>query len=173
MNDSAPAPHPAPVGLLRRLGCIVYDGIMVLAVLLLVTLVVSIFGGITPEHPWYPAYVFLVALSAFLYYGWFWTHGGISLPMQTWRMRLVSRSGGRVTWLQSLARFGTGLAQWVLVLWGLRLWSGGNGPMAAGVAAVVLAGLAWTLLHPQKLMLHDLLSGTRLIRLGPDRSGGI
>ncbi|SFM35694.1 Uncharacterized membrane protein YckC, RDD family [Ectothiorhodospira mobilis] len=173
MNDSTTGSQPAPVGLLRRLGCMAYDGIMVLAVLLLVTLGVSIFGGITPEHPWYPAYVLLVGLSAFLYYGWFWTHGGISLPMQTWRVRLVSRSGGAVTWLQSLSRFTVALAQWVLVLWGIRLWNTGQVPMAAGVGAVVLAGLVWTVLHPQKLMLHDLLSGTRLIRLGPDRSGGI
>lgn len=173
MNDSTQRSNPAPVGLLRRLGCIVYDGLMVLAVLMLVTLMVSIFGGITPDHPWYPAYTFLVGLSAFLYYGWFWTHGGISLPMQTWRVRLVDPRGRPVTWLQALRRYLVALAQWILIFWGLKAWGAGNLPVAAGVGLVVLAGLAWTVFHPQKLMLHDLLSGTRLIRLPPDRSGGI
>ncbi|AHK78763.1 transporter [Ectothiorhodospira haloalkaliphila] len=171
MTETAKPYSHEPVGLLRRMACWMYDGLLALSALMLTTLLVTVATGLTVEHPLYPAYVLLILGVAFLYFGWFWTHSGITLAMQTWRVRLVGFDGYRVTWVQAMRRFVLAMSQWMLLLGGLQAWRTGLWPVALVVAVIVVAGLVWTLMHPQKFMLHDRWSGTRLIRL-PDHKAG-
>jgi hypothetical protein len=80
-------------------------------------------------------------VCGFLFYGWFWTHGGQTLGMRTWRLRLVRADGGPITWHITAIRFGSALL--ALAPLGLGLW--------------------WALFDKDKRAWHDRLSGTRLI----------
>jgi len=137
--DDAAAPQPA--GLIRRLAAMVYDGLVLLAIELLATvLVLPLAQGdaIVAGNDLFRAYLVVVA---FLFFGWFWTHGGQTLGMRAWRVTVVDRDGGPVSWGQAAARFG-----------------------GAILSALPLGlGYLWLLLDRERLTWHDRLSGTRLV----------
>jgi uncharacterized RDD family membrane protein YckC len=125
-----------------------YDWLLLASVLFAVTLgAILLRGGeeIAPGTAWYT--LLLLAVS-FLFYGWFWTHGGQTLGLRAWRLRVVRADGQQVSWRDAAWRFGA--ATLLLVPPGL--------------------GLAWMLIDSRKACWHDLLSGTRIVRLS--ESGG-
>lgn len=138
--DSRGGAKPKVPGLWRRFGAGVYDGVLMVAVWMAATAVLLPFTGgeaIARDQHWYTAY--LIAL-AFGYFGWFWTRGGQTLGMRTWRLRLVSVDGGRVTWRQAAARF--------------------FGACLSGIA--LGAGFLWALGDPERRTWHDRLSRTAI-----------
>lgn len=131
-----------PAGLLRRLAALVYDWLLLIALMFGFTfLVIFLRGGeaVEPASWWFNAS--LVAIS-FAFFGWFWTHGGQTLGMRAWRLRLERHDGGAVKWPDAARRF---LASWVLAL-----------PPGLGFfwGAIDREGLCW----------HDRLSRTRIVQ---------
>lgn len=124
----------------RHLAAIVYDALLLLAVLFFATLALLPLNGgraIEPANGLYSTY--LVAVS-YAYFAWFWTHGGQTLGMRAWRLRLLANRGTSITWTSSLVRFIGALLSW----------------LAFG------AGFLWSLFDPQRLTWHDHLSQTAL-----------
>ncbi len=149
MNDSAPP------GLPRRLAAIFYDSFLVaglvVAAFTLVYLPLAIGLGLEDlhRHPWLRHLLGLWMLTVAVgFHLWFWTHGGQTLGMRAWRLKLVSADGGPVTLKQALLRYG------VAVLSALALG----------------LGFLWAAFDGQKRAWHDRASGTRLILVDPDRS---
>lgn len=102
-----------------------------------------------------------------LYFIWFWTHGGQTLAMKTWRIRVVGIEGLPVSTLRALARF---LLSWLWFIPGLALaWAlGAQNWMLIWVPAaniIVWAGLIY--LDPQRQFVHDRIAGTRIVDLNP------
>lgn len=100
----------------------------------------------------------------FAYFVWFWTHGGQTLAMKTWHVRLVAADGGPVPFGRALYRF---LLCWLWILPGLALaWLlGAKAWMMVWIPA--LNFLLWALavrLDPERQFLHDRIAGTRLVR---------
>lgn len=98
-----------------------------------------------------------------LYFVWFWTHGGQTLAMKTWRIRLVARNGAAVTTGRAIGRY---LLAWAWVLPGpMFAWAlGAKDWMLVLIPAANM--LAWALtayLDPQRQFLHDRIAGTRLV----------
>ena len=116
-------------------------GVVVLAIWMAATAVLLPFTGgeaIRPGQVWYSGYLIAVA---FVYFGWFWTHGGQTLGMRTWRLRLVSNGGAPTGWGQAVVRF-----------------------LVAGVSALALGlGFLWAFLDPDRRTWHDRLSRTVII----------
>jgi len=83
-------------------------------------------------------HIFIVLGAYFL---WYWHHGGQTLAMQTWKIRLSTPSGKQ----PSLAR----LALRYVLSWPSVLYFG--------------AGLLWALFDRDRQFLHDRLAGTRLV----------
>jgi uncharacterized RDD family membrane protein YckC len=84
--------------------------------------------------------LYLIAVAA----GYFvsqWRRSGQTLPMKTWRLRVVTRAGAPLGLGDALRRFVFALA----------------GCAAAG------AGFLWALIDREGLFLHDRLAGTRII----------
>jgi len=144
-----------PVSLFKRLMSIVYDLLLLTALLFTVGVLVAgimtfaLNGGnaITEEHPFYLASK-LIILSilfcvSFLFFGWFWTHGGQTLGMRTWRVKLVSVDGSAVDWNKSARRFIAAIISWLV--FGL--------------------GFIWVLFDKENRSWHDVLSATKLIQL--------
>ncbi len=84
------------------------------------------------------AHFFLILL---IYFVWYWSNGGQTLAMKTWRIRLVGVDGRSVRPGQALLRF---LLAWPsLILLGI--------------------GIVWAVFDQDRQFLHDRLAGTRLV----------
>ncbi len=135
------APPGATPGLTRRLASALYDLLLVAALVLVATFpFLAIVGDATDGWRRHVLQGWIVLVSG-AYFVWFWTHGGRTLAMKTWRIRLIAEDGGPVGTARATHRFAVALL----------------GLFAAG------AGFAWALIDRERQFLHDRLSGTRLI----------
>jgi uncharacterized RDD family membrane protein YckC len=97
------------------------------------------------------------------YFVWFWSHGGQTLAMKTWRIRVATASGAPLSMVRAFARY---LLAWVWVLPGLALaWAIGakNWSLILIPAANALAWALTIYLDPNRQFLHDRLAGTRIV----------
>lgn len=157
-------------GLRRRLACLLYESLLLFGVGLVsgaIGTVVLKLTGLTQVVQREMALQLVGVLVYGVYFVWFWSRRGQTLPMQTWRIRLVTASGGPVTAPRAIARY-LSCAVWVAPATVLALvfhWPPVTTLVAAGVGIVVYALLA--LLHPQRQYWHDVLCGTRLVDAEP------
>lgn len=129
-----------PVGVPRRLGALFYDAILLIAILLLATaLALAVTKGQLDSHGLaFRAYLLAIIFG---FYAWFWTHGGQTLGMRTWRIRVERLDGTTIRWWQALIRL--------------------------AIAMVTLGiGLLWTFWDPDRRALYDRVAGTRVVRTG-------
>jgi len=120
-----------------------YDWLLLIGLMFVATLLLILLRGgaeIAPASWWFNA--FLVSTS-FVFFGWFWTHGGQTLGMRAWKIRVERFDGGLLSWSDALRRY---LAAWLLLL-------------PPGL------GLLWSWLDPDCLCWHDRLSATRVVDL--------
>ncbi len=172
MTASATDPLPLPTARLRkRLLCMVYEAMLLLGVLFVATWVFSTL--LQQRHALYlrgalQDWLFVVVG---LYFCWFWTHGGQTLPMKTWNIRLVDNHDQPVRWKRALARYAL---CWLWFLPGLAIarYVGAQGWMLLGLPALnVVIWAAASRLTPDHRFLHDQLAGTRLVTVpGRDES---
>lgn len=129
-----------PVGLARRLGALFYDLILLIAILFLATAIaLAVTKGALDNHGiGFRGWLLLVIFG---FYGWFWTHGGQTLGMRTWRIRVERTDGTMIRWWQAIARLA----------------------IAIGTAGI---GLLWVLFDGERRALYDHLTGTRVVRVG-------
>lgn len=128
-------------GLLRRIGAIVYDTLLVAAVLFLVTIpFIALRQGeaVEPNDFLYQLSLLVVTYAFFV---GFWTSKGRTLGMQSWGLQLETADQRRATLGQATIRFFAAILSW----------------------AVVGLGFLWQLWDKDKLTWHDRLSGTRLV----------
>lgn len=135
--------NAAVPGLWRRLAAIFYDSWLVLGLWFVGAaadyLLQSVLG--TGDAPYrLPLQLYLLACP-FVFFGYFWTHGGQTLGMRAWRLKLLGTAGRTVGWRQSLIRVA-----------------------GAYLSALALGlGYLWILVDPAGMSWHDRLSGTRLV----------
>lgn len=135
-----------PAGLLRRLGALLYDTLLIVALMMIATaLFLPLTGGeaVTAEtHPTLTVVYQLVLLSLLVaFYGYFWTRGGQTLGMAAWRLRVEREDHGLLTWPDTLRRLA-----WAAV-----------SLLCAG------AGLLWVVVDRERRAWHDRLSRTRVV----------
>lgn len=114
---------PRYAGLLRRFPAMIYDSLLLLAVLIFATIPVILFthGEATRSgNPFVSTWLFMIS---FLFFVWFWTHGGQTLGMRAWKIRLQQENGQAVTLWQALLRFITGLPAWAVLALGIFISS--------------------------------------------------
>lgn len=153
MQSNPPRLPEAPVNppsatLLRRLSSMLYEGLIITALAICAALLFLVpLGLITGQGAtaglalWlFRAYLFII-LGA--YFTWFWMNGGQTLPMRTWRVKVVTTDDRPVSRTTALRRY---LLAWPSVL------AGG-------------CGLVWALFDRDRQFLHDRLAGTRLVRV--------
>jgi len=128
-------------GMARRLACMLYESLVVFAVLLigflLPQIVLSAFGVVVSGKL---LWLHTLALLMF-YFVWFWLNGGQTLPMKTWKLVLIGADGRRLRPLQAVLRY--------LVAWPSVLLCG--------------IGIFWALFDKDRQFLHDRIAGTRIV----------
>jgi uncharacterized RDD family membrane protein YckC len=135
------APGLRAPGLGRRFASALYDVLMVAALVLVATFpFLAIFGDSTTGWRRNALQLWVIAVAG-AYFIWFWTHGGQTLPMKTWKLKLLRRDGTAVSHWRALHRY-------LLALLGL---------LALGL------GFLWALVDRDRQFLHDRLAGTALV----------
>jgi uncharacterized RDD family membrane protein YckC len=165
VDEAASPPTPS---LRRRLAAFVYEGVLLFGVLMIAALAYAL---VTQQRH---ALIGMHGLQAFLfvvlglYFSWFWSHGGQTVAMKTWHIRLLTKDGRPVPAARAMLRY---VWSWLWFLPAL-VWSYAtgvrNGAMVTLALTVgVLAYAASSRLHPQRQYWHDLLSGTQLVQQQP------
>ena len=98
MNDKSYVVFP-----LKRIAASIYDLFLLLGVWFTVgSLAVWINGGII-ETKWIGP--FLVFISTWIFYGYFWTHGGKTLGMAVWKFEIYSIDENKINFQKVSIRF--------------------------------------------------------------------
>lgn len=124
----------------RRIGAMIYDGLLILALLFVGTLpFVALNEGnsIAADDVYYPL---AMALIIFLFFTIYWSRYGRTLGMQSWGLRIETPAGDRPDFRHCSIRFFAALLSWL--------------PAAAG--------FWWQLFDRDGCSWHDRLSNTRL-----------
>jgi uncharacterized RDD family membrane protein YckC len=140
-------------GVLRRFGAMLYDLLLVIALLFIVTALFLPFTGgeaITPERSLvieriYQAVLLFVVVVFFCV---FWTWRGQTVGMLAWRLRVERSDGTLLTWRDALLRLGGA---------------------CVSLAALGL-GYFWIWIDRDGLAWHDRWSGTRVV-VTPKKAG--
>ena len=128
-----------------RLVCMLYEALLLAALLLVATALFVALGGEGRTRPGHILLQLWLILVMGTYFVWSWSAGRRTLPMRTWRLRLVDRAGNPPDARTALVRFIA--AAFALPLGAAALW--------------------WALIDRERLFLHDRLAGTRLVRDPP------
>lgn len=170
----APSTTGAPAaGILRRLGALLYDALLLLALLFVATLPwLPLTGGeaVTTQASGWVAQLYRgwLLLVAFGYFGLSWTRGGQTLGMRAWRIAVERADGGAPGWLDALVRFTLGTAMALLAGVGLWYLQGPGWSLPDLAAALLLlppvASLLWAAVDARGRSLRDIASFTRVVR---------
>jgi len=157
-------------GFTKRLLVVIYDGLLFVAVAMISSaLLMAIFLFAAPNHFFVDPTLLenpkmielselgrrvggiLVTLNCllfgFIFYGWFWTHGGQTLGMRAWNLYLTQPNGKFIGWNGAFKRYCAALLSWT----------------AMGL------GFAWILLSSQNRAWHDILSNTKIVFVPKDK----
>lgn len=164
--------HPSP---LKRLLAAFYDGFLILAIVFIATALTLPLtkGEIAAGNNIYMSFYLLFVI--YIFYGWFWTHGGQTLGMRAWKQQLVRFDGKNVNWQQSFIRFISALPAWSLFLIGLLLWVFPDKIERADALTSIpewlfaLSGFIWVLLDNRSNNWRDKLSGTQVIIVNEEK----
>ena len=101
-----------PAGIFRRLAAMVYDALLVLALLLTtITLMVVLTNtAVAGRHV-----LGLLLVESFGFFTYFWIFRGQTLGMLAWRLVIVSADGYRITFTQCLLRYLTAIPSLALL----------------------------------------------------------
>lgn len=154
MTDSPSSALPT-AGLGRRFAAMVYDGLLLMALWFVTAGIVAplylalglpaeTISGVTRPDPAFLQRVLLplLWLETAAFYAWFWRHGGQTLGMRSWRLKLVHVDGGPVSRQQCLTRALVGTLSLL----------------------AALAGFLWLLIDTRGTW-HDRASATRVVLL--------
>jgi len=133
--------------LARRALGLVYEALLLTAIVFAGSLPFVVLAHDTNREIARPLFRFYLVALAGLYFAWQWRHGGQTLAMKTWRMRIVTREGAPLTWRHALKRF-------CYALPGVLLFG---------------AGFLWALVDREELFLHDRLAKTKIIQQEGER----
>jgi uncharacterized RDD family membrane protein YckC len=162
MTDTA---HPP--GLRRLLACLTYECLLMLAILLTLSALFTVPMVRLGNPHWLRVLEQLALLGGlFCYFGLSWVHGGQTVAMRAWRLRLSRADGAPLDWRLAAFRFFVALVLILGVPIMAYLGMGTSNPHTARLALLWCAvPFAWRYLDPQRQTLHDRLCGTRVFLL--------
>lgn len=152
MTEVASSARLPNAGVLRRLGAMFYDLLLIIALMMVVTSAfLPLTGGeaISSERygAWEYAYQVLLLAIVILFFGLFWTRRGQTLGMAAWRLKLEREDGSLLSWADVFKRLGAATVSLTLVF----------------------AGYFWIWIDRERLAWPDRWTRTRVVVLPKDR----
>lgn len=126
-----------PAGLLRRVGAMVYDGLLMLAVWMFTLFPLVMVSNAAVSGPAVRALLFL---ELYGFFAWFWIRRGQTLGMLAWRLQI--HNGGRPFTLGQATR------RFLGALLGLACFG---------------IGYLWILIDPARRSWSDIVSGSQIV----------
>jgi len=130
------------ISIWRRLASILYDFLLVVAVLIIMS--IPFFSFDLQENNLLKVtiqiYYYLITQYFFV---WFWVHNQGTLGMKTWKIKIICDNNNRLTYKQAIIRFNTAIFS--LLFFGL--------------------GFLISFFRKDKKCFHDIISKTALIKL--------
>jgi uncharacterized RDD family membrane protein YckC len=168
-----PAPLQ-PAAIWRRLAAAVYDGLLLIALAMIVSLFDTIIRDMAslPRNP--SALQVLVFSVGLLFFGWFWTHGGQTLGMRAWRIRVRRQDGATLRWPIAAVRYSVMLVTWFAFCLPSLLLSPTlashvhAGKAAAACTIIAVLAAAAVLLDRRRRSLCDWASGTEVVDISAE-----
>ena len=130
------------INLFRRLASIFYDGVLVVAIVIITSL---------PFYSFNVEESFLLKLTMQLYFYliikyffvWFWVNSAATLGMKSWKIKIVDINGNNISYKKAIVRFN------------------------ASILSISIFGLGFliSLFRKDKKCLHDIISRTQLIKI--------
>ena len=126
----------------RRLASILYDSLLVLAILIIMSIP---FFSFNLEENFslkiiVQVYYYLITQYFFV---WFWVNNEGTLGMKTWKIKIVCEDGNKISYKEAIIRFNTAILSFIF--FGL--------------------GFLISFLRKDKKCLHDFISKTVLVKL--------
>lgn len=165
MTGAAPVAAGLPVPAMgRRLACLVYEALLLFGVTMGAGLVYGV--ATNQRHALVGTLGLQIAvfLVLGLYFVWFWTRQGQTLPMRTWHLKVVTWQGQPISHLRAACRY---VLCWVWVLPALAVVHvtgvAGGGRTFFALCAGVLVYAASACARRDRQFWHDVLCGTRIV----------
>ena len=162
MSATVPVPFLAAPSLRRRIGCWLYEGVLLFGVVFIAG---YLFGTLSQTRNAldnrHLLQLFLLIVFG-IYFVWLWAKGQ-TLAMKTWNIRVVDTQGRPLSQARALLRY---LLCWLWFLPPLAAVAPFNLPAAESVVLLIGWVLVWALLsrfRVDRQFWHDALAGTRLI----------
>jgi uncharacterized RDD family membrane protein YckC len=155
-----PQNTPLPATVLRRLGAIFYDMLLLLSIWVIAAFL---------AQPWVDgqatiAYQLYLLAVSFLYFSWCWLHGGQTLGMLAWKIQLATLDDTPLTLKHAVLRFLAIVISWLIfslgLFWLIRYH---QTSVAMIIWLVGLSGFLWSLIDQQRRNGYDWASGTRVV----------
>ena len=170
-----------------RMAAILYDGMLILALLFLVGTVLTVIGTLLTMNAgtessqaqslptWYQNFIMTPSLILTLvgFYGLFWRRGGQTLGMQTWRLKTVNSNGQLLSWGQSFKRILA--ASMMPIIFGII------GSVIGGSRTILLTSAflgfvfnyAFCLFNSRGLAVQDMLSNSITLKMPKTENDGL
>ena len=130
-------------GFWRRILCMIYEFLLLIAVLFIAGFIFHLIYNDTDSPYFRPIFQLYMLSVAGVYLIWFWTHGGQTLAMQTWKIRVVNASGEGISIWQAIARYF----------------------FAVTSISFFGCGIIWALFDREGQFLYDRIVGTKIINV--------
>lgn len=165
--------HQTQAPIIKRLLAIFYDAFLLIAILFLAMALLLLISAGHPFQDGDPLITAYLLVVSFGFFGWFWTHGGQTLGMRAWKLRVQQRSGDAITWRQTVVRFATALPAWVVLCIGTALVTNIQLSTHAWLDQlsqpvgwlIFITGIVWLVIDQWPDGWRDKLSGTQVIKL--------
>jgi uncharacterized RDD family membrane protein YckC len=139
--DAAPEAAP-PASLRTRIASLVYEVMLLLAVLFVSSYLFLVFAR-DAQSGWQRILFQMYLLTVCgIYFVFCWSRTGQTLPMKTWRLRVVTQNGSPPNPRHALLRY-----------------------LLAVPGMLTGASILWACFDREKLFLHDRLARTRIVRV--------
>jgi len=115
--------------------------------------------------PIFYTYMFFVS---WFFFAWFWTHGGQTLGLRTWSLRLQTNEGYALNWMQTLLRFLIAGTPWLISLFVYHQLDSRQlltPPYQYSPFIIGFTGLFWTFIDKKSRSLQDILSRTQIVKI--------
>ncbi len=124
----------------RRLASLIYDTFLLFGCSFIATIPLVITTDSEKTTQGWPFTLYILTVC-FLFLGYCWTHGGQTLGMKVWRIKVIQDDDSPMTWHSAFTRFIAALAN----------------------LALLGTGYLWIIFDPKKRALHDQLSHSLLV----------
>ncbi len=131
------------IGFWRRMVSILYESLLLLGVIFVASFIFHLIFRDPNAAYFRPLYQFYLLVIMGYYFIWFWTHGGQTLAMQTWKMRVVTKDGKPLDKRKAASRY-------LLAIVGILFFG---------------IGIIWALFDRDHQFLHDRIAGTQIIKV--------